>query len=50
MARAFDGLAAADALDYEVVNQSENAFEVDVVGCRYAEFYRPVGAPASDTC
>ena len=45
MAAAFDMFAAADALDYEVVKQTPEAFEVNVTGCRYAEFYKAIGAP-----
>jgi len=40
MASAFDMFAAGNALDYEVVKQSPDAFEVNVTGCRYAKFYR----------
>src|SRR6266849_2043528 len=39
MASAFDVFAAGDALDYEVVKQAPDAFEVNVTGCRYAKFY-----------
>ena len=45
MAAAFAGFAAADALDYKVIKQTPEAFEVDVTGCRYAEFYRKLGVP-----
>src|SRR5712691_4987201 len=45
MASAFDGFAAGDALDYEVVKQDPDAFEVNVTGCRYAKFYKEMGAP-----
>ena len=45
MASAFDRFAAADALDYEVVKQAPDAFEVNVTGCRYAEFYKKLGVP-----
>jgi hypothetical protein len=45
MASAFEGFAAADALDYEVVKQSPDAFEVNVTACRYAKFYNEIGAP-----
>jgi L-2-amino-thiazoline-4-carboxylic acid hydrolase len=44
MASAFDMFAAGDALDYEVVKQAPDAFEVNVIGCRYAEFYNEIGA------
>jgi hypothetical protein len=34
-----------DALDYRVIEQSQNAFEFDVTGCRYAQFYQELGEP-----
>ena len=37
--------AAGDALDYEVIKQTPDAFEVNVTGCRYAEFYKKLGVP-----
>jgi len=37
--------AAGDALDYEVVKQAPDAFEVNVTGCRYAQFFKALGAP-----
>jgi hypothetical protein len=45
MASAFDGFAAGDALDYEVLKQTSEAFEVNVTACRYAEFYKKLGVP-----
>ena len=45
MASAFESFAATDALDYEVVKQSPDAFEVNVTACRYAKFYSEIGAP-----
>ena len=33
------------ALDYEVVKQTPDAFELNVTGCRYAKFYQEIGAP-----
>jgi len=45
MASTFDRFAAGGALDYEVVRQSPDAFEANVTGCRYAQFYREMGAP-----
>ena len=45
MASAFKTFAAGDALDYTVVKQDPEAFEVDVTGCRYAKFYKEMGAP-----
>ena len=45
MAAAFDGFAAGDALDYDVIKQTPDAFEVNVTGCRYAEFYKKLGVP-----
>ena len=31
--------------DYEVVKQAPDAFEVNVTECRYAKFYKEIGAP-----
>jgi hypothetical protein len=45
MASAFSGFAAGDALDYEVVTQTPDAFEVNVTGCRYARFFQELGVP-----
>ncbi len=45
MGSAFAMYAAGGALDYQVVRQSEDAFEIDVTGCRYAQFYKELGAP-----
>ena len=45
MASAFRTYARGDALDYHVLEQSHDAFEIDVQRCRYAEFYRELGEP-----
>ena len=45
MAEAFDRFAAGDAVDYEVVRQTPDTFDANVTGCRYAEFYKALGAP-----
>jgi len=45
MASAFATFAREDALDYRVREQSQDAFEIDVTGCRYAEFYKELGEP-----
>ena len=45
MASAFDRFAAGDALDYKVLRKTPDGFDVDVTGCRYAEFYKEIGAP-----
>jgi hypothetical protein len=45
MASAWATYARADALDYSVIEQSQDAFEIDVTGCRYAEFYKELGEP-----
>jgi L-2-amino-thiazoline-4-carboxylic acid hydrolase len=42
---AFATFARDDALDYRVIEQSHDAFEFDVTGCRYAEFYKELGEP-----
>jgi hypothetical protein len=45
VASAFEMFAAGDALEYEVVKQAPDAFEVNVTECRYAKFYNKIGAP-----
>lgn len=45
MASAFEGFATADALDYDVLRKDSQSFDVNVTGCRYAEFYKKIGAP-----
>jgi hypothetical protein len=45
MASAFRTYAAGDALDYQLNEQSEDAFAIDVTRCRYAEFYKALGEP-----
>jgi hypothetical protein len=45
MASAFATYAREDALDYRVIEQSQDAFEFDVTGRRYAEFYKELGEP-----
>lgn len=45
MACAFEMFAAADALKYDVVRKAPDAFDVNVTECRYAEFYKKIGAP-----
>lgn len=45
MRSAFAMYARGDALEYRVLEQSEHAFDVDVTECRYAQFYKEIGAP-----
>jgi L-2-amino-thiazoline-4-carboxylic acid hydrolase-like protein len=45
MAAAFKMYAAENALDYDVIKQSADAFELNVTGCRYAQFYKELGVP-----
>jgi hypothetical protein len=45
MASSFDRFAAGNALDYEVVKQAPEAFDVNVTRCRYAEFFKELKAP-----
>ena len=45
MSSAFRTYARDGALDYKVVEQTEDAFAIDVTGCRYAEFYKELGEP-----
>jgi hypothetical protein len=43
VASAFATYAREDALDYRVIEQSQDAFAFDVTRCRYAEFYKELG-------
>jgi hypothetical protein len=45
VASVFERFSAGGALDYEVIKQAPDAFEVNVTGCRYATFYKEMGAP-----
>ncbi len=45
MTSAFTTFARDDALDTEVKQQSQDAFDLDVTRCRYAEFYQALGEP-----
>ena len=45
MASAFATFARGDALDYQVREQSQDVFAIDVTGCRYAEFYKELDEP-----
>jgi hypothetical protein len=45
IASAFVQYAREDALDYRVIEQSQDAFEIDITRCRYAEFYKELGEP-----
>ena len=45
MTSAFATFARDDALDFEVKQQSQDAFDIDVRRCRYAEFYNALGEP-----
>jgi hypothetical protein len=42
---AFKTYARDDALDYDVIEQSEDAYAINVTRCRYAEFYKELGEP-----
>ena len=42
---AFATYARDDALDYQVIEQSQDAFGLNVTRCRYAEFYKELGEP-----
>ncbi len=45
MASGFKTFARDEALDYKVVEQTQDALAIDVTGCRYAEFYKELGEP-----
>lgn len=42
---AFKAYATDDALAYDLVEQSEDSFAIDIRRCRYAEFYKELGEP-----
>ena len=41
----FDGFAAANALDRQVLSKTPDHFHFNVTGCRYEEFFKQIGAP-----
>ena len=45
MSAGFERYATGNALDYDVVRQAPDSFEVNVTGCRYAMFYKELGEP-----
>jgi hypothetical protein len=45
VASAFEMFAAGDALEYKMVENTPDVLELDVTECRYAEFYKRIGAP-----
>ena len=45
MASAFEMFAAGDALKYDVLKETPDTFDLNVTQCRYAEFYKKIGAP-----
>ena len=45
MGSAFATYAREAALDYRVIDQSQDTFECDVTACRYADFYKELGEP-----
>src|SRR5499433_560639 len=45
MGLAFASFANGDAVDYHVRAQSPDTYEIDVTGCRYAQFYKELGEP-----
>jgi hypothetical protein len=45
MASTWEQFASGDALDYEVINKTPDAFDMNVTGCRYAKFFKELGEP-----
>lgn len=45
MAAAFETYAQENALAYKVQDQSKDRFDLDVTECRYAQFFKEIGAP-----
>jgi hypothetical protein len=45
VASAFRTYARDDALEYDVIEQTPDAYAIDIRRCRYAEFYKELGEP-----
>jgi hypothetical protein len=45
VASAFRTYARDDALEYDVVEQTPDAYAINIRRCRYAEFYKELGEP-----
>jgi hypothetical protein len=45
VASAFRTYGRDDALKYDVLRQSPDAFDMDVTACKYAQFYQELGEP-----
>jgi hypothetical protein len=45
VASAFKTYARDDALAYDIIEQTQDAFAFDVTRCAYAEFYKALGEP-----
>ena len=45
VASAFKTYARDNALEYDVLEQTPDAYAIDIRRCRYAEFYRELGEP-----
>lgn len=45
VASAFEMFSAGNALEYEVIAKTPDALDLNVTRCRYAEFYKKIGAP-----
>src|ERR1700761_3156457 len=43
VASAFKTYARDDALEYDVIEQTPDAYAIDIKRCRYAEFYKELG-------
>jgi predicted ArsR family transcriptional regulator len=45
LSTSFQRFASGEALDYQVVERTPDTFDVNVTGCRYAQFYQELGEP-----
>ncbi|MGD9763990.1 MAG: L-2-amino-thiazoline-4-carboxylic acid hydrolase [Candidatus Binatia bacterium] len=45
IAAAIDMFAAGDAIDVEELRRSPEAFDFNITGCRYAQFFKALGVP-----
>jgi hypothetical protein len=45
LARSWQAFGGADALKYDVLKKTPDAYEVNVTECQYAKFYKQLGEP-----
>jgi len=45
MSEVLKAFASSEALDFEVLREAPDAYDFNITGCRYAQFYKELGAP-----